>query len=26
VPADSLAIGRSKQIVKEAWVKKKRGG
>jgi len=24
VPADSLAIGRSKQIVKEAWVKKKR--
>src|SRR5207253_1449134 len=24
VPADSLAIGRSRQIVKEAWVKKKR--
>src|SRR5204863_4864915 len=24
VPAESLAIGRSKQIVKEAWVKKKR--
>jgi bifunctional UDP-N-acetylglucosamine pyrophosphorylase/glucosamine-1-phosphate N-acetyltransferase len=24
VPADSLALGRSKQIVKEGWVKKKR--
>jgi len=25
VPAESLAIGRSKQVVKEGWVKKKRG-
>ena len=25
VPADSLAIGRTKQTVKEGWVKKKRG-
>jgi bifunctional UDP-N-acetylglucosamine pyrophosphorylase/glucosamine-1-phosphate N-acetyltransferase len=25
VPADSLAIGRSRQIVKEGWVKQKRG-
>ena len=26
VPAESLAIGRSKQIVKEGWVAKKRSG
>jgi bifunctional UDP-N-acetylglucosamine pyrophosphorylase / glucosamine-1-phosphate N-acetyltransferase len=25
VPAESLAIGRSKQVVKEGWVRKKRG-
>src|SRR5437879_7260432 len=25
VPAESLAIGRAKQVVKEGWVKKKRG-
>jgi bifunctional UDP-N-acetylglucosamine pyrophosphorylase / glucosamine-1-phosphate N-acetyltransferase len=25
VPAESLAIGRSKQVVKDGWVKKKRG-
>jgi bifunctional UDP-N-acetylglucosamine pyrophosphorylase/glucosamine-1-phosphate N-acetyltransferase len=24
VPADSLAIGRSKQVIKEDWVKNKR--
>jgi len=26
VPADSLAIARARQVIKEGWVKKKRGG